>query len=1344
MPDPPSANSANSTVFFNFDAFDPRATTFARWVKRLETAMDLYGCDQSKKTKLLLHYLGSTTYNILCDKLAPRIPEETSYADILKVIGEHFEPAPNEILENYRFNLRRQKSGESCSEFLVELRRLASNCNFGQYLNTALRNQFVFGLTNQRIQSRLLEKKTLTLNEAVNMAVSYETAEKGGEELHTYVGAKEIDSVNKLNFKNKGRKKYEKKSEKCTLNTSNKKKCYRCGNPNHSANECTYKNVKCNFCNKVGHLRKVCFMERKQINNIEEEPEMKVEELLQIEYNHQRGNREKVMYQCKVNGKLILFEIDTGSPVSIINVNDAKDYFPKLKVYKSDTELISYCGTSLECLGFVQVQVATDNENTIVNLYIIRSNRKPLLGREWLRQIKVDWTKVLKSQLLSEEVNRIDTEITPMDVEKTLKKNFPTVFSSSSGKIRDIQTRLYLKPSATPKFLKARRVAFPLYEAVERELDDQVKEGLLVKVEKSEWATPIVAVPKRNGGVRICGDYKVTLNPELLVDKHPIPTIDELFSKVAGGNKFSKIDLSKAYLQLEVHPEDRHLLTLTTHKGLYEPTRLMFGVASAPAKWQRLMEQIVGDIPGVSVFLDDIKITGENDIIHMQRLNEVFKRLDKYNMRVNWAKCELMKESIEYCGFRIDKNGIHRMQDKIDAIQNMKMPANKDDVRAFLGLVNYYGRFVKNLSSITYPLNKLLQKDVEFVFDQKCKEAFLEVKQQMQTNIVLTYYNPKLQVVLAVDASPIGVGAVLSHMFDDGTERPLQFASQTLNKVQQRYSQIDKEAYAVIFGVKKFYQYLYGKKFILVTDNKAIAQIFSPTKGLPTLSATRMQHYAIYLEHFDYEVQFRRSKENLNADALSRLPTTDECKFVEEVDMIENEIIETMPVTAAELREVIKSDEEIKVLMNCLKYGREPAPKDRFGVPMTEFSIQNGCLMRGIRVYIPKQLRARVLDELHTAHFGITKMKSLARAYCWWYMMDKDIEKLVANCSDCQTNRADPKKVEVHVWKQPNQPFERVHVDYAGPFLGKYMFVLVDAFSKWPEVHVVNNITTETTIQKCKEIFAVFGTPSVLVSDHGTQFNSSEFQIFLKNNGICHKQGAPYHPATNGQAERFIQTFKSKLKTIKCTGNNISSELPKILMAYRRAIHPATGKSPSMLMLGRQIKSRLELILPQNEKKQVDIEKTIKQFSVGEKVAARDYLGKDKWKFGRVLERHGELHYKIQLDDQRIWKRHVDQLRKVGEFTKATHMSKQVEQQPNQLSLPYTSNDESTPDNSNLEEQIIVSDNNVMVPESVSNPPATTIPSENVTSTAENVTQSQEVQLRRSTRTRKTPKRFED
>lgn len=1277
-----AATAQQQQPVFQIEPFDRTKTTWSRWVERFQLALDIFGADKRKRKKYILHFMGSETYNVLCDRIYPKTPNELNFVEVGETLKEYFDPVPNEILENYRFHLCKQKEEQSCDDFIKELRRLSAHCKFENYLDTALRNQFVFGLKDNHMRVRLLEKKDLTLDKAVETVKAMEMSSKGGAEIQ------EKSTVNALHTQNKSKrnKRHSSKTSSNNNNTSADKVrlCFRCGSKQHLATSCSHIDSVCRFCSKKGHLQAVCFKKKKEATNFMDEEnrqnaesESHVEELFPIYENtsdpvkniqdllsiSNSNLRSKLKYDLIVNNVSITFEIDTGAPVSVVSLADAKRWFGKLELHGNDIGLQSYCYTSIDVLGFIYVNVTTKTPSPAVKLYIVRSNRRPLLGLEWLRQVKVDWMPILMKLLdeplrstkatLQTTVQRIYT--ISIDVKTALNElvqRFARVFdTSTAGKITGSQARLHLKPDFTPKFYKARRLPFPMIKPVEKELENLVAEEALIKVDTSEWATPIVPVPKSHGAVRICGDYKITVNLALLVDEYPLPTINELFSTMAGGDKFSKIDLSKAYLQMEVHPDDRHLLTLSTHKGLYQPTRLMFGVANAPAKFQRFMEWLLRDIPGVSVFIDDIRVTGENDAQHIERLTEVLSRLNKHNMRVNLTKSEFMKERIEYCGYVIDRKGIRKVQRKVDAITKMKIPSNRDEVRAFLGLINYYGRFLSNLSTILYPINQLLKDTVSFDWSKECQHAFNTVKQMIASDLVLAHYDPREILVLATDASPVGVGAVLSHIYKDGVERPIQFASQTLSPTQQRYSQIDREAYAIIFGIRKFYQYVFGRKFILVTDNKPLSQIFAPDKGLPLMSATRMQHYAIFLESFDYQLRVKKSKDNANADAMSRLPNADEvCQFIEEIDLVEISMIENIPLTVTELSSATIEDETIRTLIQALKFGRNCNAKDRFDVDQMEFSLQQGCLMRGIRVYIPPVLRKRVLNELHSSHFGMSKMKSLARGYCWWPKMDMDIENLVSNCVQCQSVRPEEKKVITHHWATPSEPFERVHADFAGPIHGQYLFILVDAYTKWPEVHVIPNITASTTIIKCREIFATFGIPLIFVSDSGTQFTSEEFQTFLRINGIKHKRGAPYHPATNGQAERYVQTIKNKLKAISCSKNEMRKEVSNILLAYRRAIHSTTGKSPAMMVFGRQIRSRLDFMMPKEctkvENKQPEINK---KFESNDRVAVRDYLSKEKWKFGVVDKKMGNLHYDVTLDDGRQWKRHADQMRKIGE-----------------------------------------------------------------------------------------------
>lgn len=328
----------------------------------------------------------------------------------------------------------------------------------------------------------------------------------------------------------------------------------------------------------------------------------------QIEY------RDKFVTNLQVNNKSIEFEVDSGAAVTIANKAYMLKLFPNSTIHSTELKLITYCKNALHTAGYIVVKVKYKNLQRELNIYLTDVDRKPLLGREWLRQL-LDKRTLKEISLDSHSLNILSTNTKGrLD---TLVHKYEKIFKPNLDCIKNREARLTLKEGAQPVYLKHRTVPFKLLPLVDKELQDLEAAGILVKVNTSEWATPIVPVLKKEGKIRICGDFSVTINPNLVIDDHPLPTIDELFVSLAGGIKFSKIDLRQAYLQLQVKKEDQALLTLNTHRGLYRPTRLMYGVASAPAIWQREMENILQDIPGVTIFLDDIKITGTNDTEHL-------------------------------------------------------------------------------------------------------------------------------------------------------------------------------------------------------------------------------------------------------------------------------------------------------------------------------------------------------------------------------------------------------------------------------------------------------------------------------------------------------------------------------------------------------------------------------------------------------------------------------------------------------------------------------------------------------------------------------------------------------
>ncbi|XP_059621313.1 uncharacterized protein K02A2.6-like [Phlebotomus argentipes] len=1257
-------NIRQVSLHSSIEKFVPEKGKWKRWVKRLETTFKLFAItEEEEKKNNILHYMGLEAYDKLSDEVLPQEPEDLAYDTIVAKLEKYFDPKPVVAAECFKFHTRMQHECETVTEYMGELKKLAKYCGFGcsvcGHLSNTLMNQFIVGVKNRAIRNRLMETHDLTMEKALDVATAMEASDKSSNviagavtkpaEIEVEVKKLEKTEDDVCKVSSGGARRPQERQEK----PSGSGCCYRCGLATHYANSCFHAKTVCRQCGKTGHLQRVCKQAGKK--KTDDKAPQGSQEVHGIEgiFTVEEDHVEKVLIDVKVNEQLLQFEMDSGSAISIAGIEFRDKHFPHVPISETQRKFVGYGGKGIGVLGFIRISpVVGGRVLKDVNLYLSEeSSRRPLLGREWIKKMDwIDWNVILELNQTEESVARSKI----FEMTEKLKRYYAKVFDKSRGKIEGIQAELRLKDNAKPVFIKERSVAFSKKKAVEKEIQKLVDDGVLRKVNQSNWATPVVAIFKPSGGVRLCGDYSVTLNPELVIDQHPLPTIDELFADMAGGEKFTKLDLSQAYLQLEVRESDRELLTLSTHLGLYEPTRLMYGVASAVAVWQRLMENELKDIPGVKVFVDDIKITGPDDQTHWERVREVLKRLQERNMRVNLDKCEFFQDNIIYCGYVIDKDGIHKHKEKVEALEKMPRPTDKDEVHAYLGFVNYYGRFFEHLSTVLDPIYKLLQTGVPFKWTKECERAWCTVKREMLSDKFLDHYNPQLPLRLATDASPVGVGACISQLHSDGAEKPVQYASRSLTKTQRNYSQMDREAYGIVFGLKKFYPYLFGRRFTLITDNKALYHIFNPKKGIPQYTAMRLQHYGAFLQGFDFDIEFRKSEEHGNVDCISRLPLKETSGYeMDEVDAIQVHLMERFPVTFAEIKTETGNDTDVTRLIEALKTGKVVPKEQRFGIDQTEFGLQQECLVKGMRVYIPATLRNRVLSELHEGHFGMSRMKALARNFCWWSGIDQEIEEKARNCSQCQLRKADPVQDKSHIWEEEKEAFERVHVDYAGPVQGKYLLILVDAYSKWPEVKVCGNMSTDTTIKKLREIFSTHGLPKVLVSDQGRQFMSQEFEVFCKMNGIIHKTGSPYHPATNGQAERFVRTFKEKLEILKdVESQDLERKLCNLLVIYRSTPHAATGVTPSCRLMNREIRTRLGLMLPTEEVKTrtVAVTPVKRAFDVGDRVAARNYVRGTKWRFGRILNRLGKVHYVIKLDDSRIWKRHINQLRKVGEL----------------------------------------------------------------------------------------------
>ncbi|XP_032903205.1 uncharacterized protein K02A2.6-like [Amblyraja radiata] len=401
------------------------------------------------------------------------------------------------------------------------------------------------------------------------------------------------------------------------------------------------------------------------------------------------------------------------------------------------------------------------------------------------------------------------------------------------------------------------------------------------------------------------------------------------------------------------------------------------------------------------------------------------------------------------------------------------------------------------------------------------------------------------------------------------------------------------------------------------------------------MTAQRLQRWALFLGAHRYDIQYRGTKLHGNADSLSRLPLpiVSDVPMTDVAELFHMSICEVLPVDNKRIERETRNDRTLSGVYDVTVRGWPAEGDSRFpqySARREQLSTCRGTVMCGSRVVIPQKLQKQILEELHVGHLGCTKMKSLARAYVWWPGIDGQIEELAKNCSGCRLEQKTPPLAPIHPWEWPSGPWKRVHIDYAGPFQESMFLVVVDAHSKWPEVIKMSSTTSQKTIATLRTIFARYGLPEQICSDNGPQFVSEDFKKFLKTNGIKHYTSAPYHPATNGLAERFVQTFKKALKAMKHEDLPMQHKLDNFLFNYRNAIHAVTGQSPAMVFFNRQLGSKLDLVCP-DLRRQVEQkvfhcapQRLTRSFQVGEAVLARDYRNQ-KWQPGVVAEVQGPL-----------------------------------------------------------------------------------------------------------------------
>ncbi|CAF3948225.1 unnamed protein product [Rotaria sp. Silwood2] len=1222
--------------------FDPTVYDWDDWEVLFDTYINVEGVtDDTKKRNLLITALGVQPFKTLMSICKPNKPNELSYSALILKLRSNYARVTFPSTERIKFFSKHQQSSQSLTDFANALREQTSTCAFPEdFYEEALITAFVGGLRNEHVRKHLMQKNLETFQKTIDLAKTIESVFIEG----SIVGERSSDDQCIQQIQ---------KSSKRTTQIQSRRICQSCGASDHPRDKCRFRHAICHKCQKEGHLAKICRSkstpkQKHMVNTVCTTIVNKV------------SFRHPISIPIKIDGIEVNLDLDTGSPVTIINDQLwRKMGSPRLKPIKID--LNSFTGHFIHVKGEKIVNVIYDGRKFQLRLLVVEGNRNNILGRDWIEELKLN-QKTLNDIISNGTVFAINLESRSLD---NILNHHKELFNEGLGRCK-LNAHLYVKQDAIPKFCKSRSLPFSYREAVENDLQRLVREGVLEPVSITKWAAPIVVVPKPGRKVRICADFSTGVNQALDINQYPLPRPDELFVALNGGKQFTKIDFSEAYLQIELDDDSKELLVINTHKGLFRYNRLPFGIASAPSIFQKIMDQMLAGLDGTVCYLDDIIVTGKNKEDHLKNLSNVLTRIKEYGFHINKKKCSFLQDHVEYLGFRVDKNGVHTSPSKIKAIADMPKPTNVSQLRSFLGMVNHYAKFIPKLTDRLAPFYMLLKKDSVWHWTVECDQAFKKIKQILISPLALAHYDPSIPLILAADASNSGVGAVIYHRYPDGTEKAIAHASKTLTLVEQRYAQIEKEALALVYGTYKFDQFLRGRNFTLLTDHKPLVTIFGPKKNIPTTSANRLQRWALRLMGYTYKIEYRSTNDFGQADGLSRLPTGPDKIFdnqdpaeVQVIASIQEEFQKELPLRASQIAQATQKDTNLSKVYHYVLSGwpvNSPDKLQSYFRIRDELSTSHGCILWGFRTIIPSCFRDRLLHHLHSMHSGMGRMKSSARRYFWWPSLDKDIEDLARKCCICTENTKQPAKAPLQQWNVPDQPWKRIHVDFMGKFLGNYFLVVVDAHSKWLEVIMMNNISSMETIKTLTTLFARYGLCEEIVSDNGTQFTSEEFAEFCARHGIRHIRTTPGHPQSNGQAERYVDTIKSALKKSIHNGGKVSENLQKFLFHYRSTPHSTTNVTPAELFLKRQLRTVLDLIRPnaseayeKNRRRyQINFDRKTKKrfFKQGENVLVRDFRGSQngtKWTSGTLIYQSGSRIWNVKVGTQ-IWRRHENQI----------------------------------------------------------------------------------------------------
>lgn len=805
-------------------------------------------------------------------------------------------------------------------------------------------------------------------------------------------------------------------------------------------------------------------------------------------------------------------------------------------------------------------------------MFIVADVRQPIIGADFLVKYKL---------LIDLSGRRLIDQITNLNVigsisnavEPTLKTvDDSHPFYDLLQKYPDITKPYFFKENANhsvfhtiettgpPVHARARPLPPDRYVKAKKEFQIMQELGIC-RPSKGAWASPLHIVPKKDGNIRPCGDYRM-LNAITKPDRYPVPRLQNFTYVLAGKKVYSRLDVNRAFNCIPVAEADIEKTAVITPFGLWEFTKMPFGLRNSAQTFQRFMDNnVLQGLDYIFAYIDDVIVASDDIISHRRHLEEVFRRFNEFGITINISKCSFGQEKLEFLGFEVSTSGIRPLDHKVKAIVDFPRPTTVEELRRYLGMLNFYRSHIPHAADNQAEMNKYLhnskRKDkTKIEWTVKAEEEFEQSKVSLQKAILLSHPIADSTMTLMTDASNTSVGASLQQQ-EGKSWKPLGFFSKRLTEAQRKYSTYDRELLAIYLAIVHFRHLIEGRELVILTDHKPLTHAFSKIGS--NKETPRRTRQIMFISEFTTQIRFVNGNENTVADCLSRIETIS-CPTV---------------IDFSELAIAQETDDQLAKL--CRESNNKLQLK-HITLPNTEKSIVCEMSAERARPYLTKEFRRVAFDTIHNlSHPGIRATRQLVSNRYFWIGMNKDINSWTKSCVRCQRSKVLKHTVSDLGQFQNADRFQHVHIDIIGPLPTtsdgyRYCVTMIDRYTKWPEAFPTKDITAQTVAKIFYDGWIVrFGCPEKLTSDQGRQFESDLFKQLMSLLGIHRIRTSPYHPQSNGTVERWHRTLKSALMA-RLTETSWIDELATVMLGLRAAARADTGVSAAELIYGSTIR----------------------------------------------------------------------------------------------------------------------------------------------------------------------------